>query len=70
MYKENPNFWEVEREYSKCYMNHQFEKNIHTQNYKYWEKTPYRNAYVSEDGFIVVPSFEIQKSKREKQIKE
>ncbi|MFT4537516.1 MAG: photosystem II stability/assembly factor-like uncharacterized protein, partial [Saprospiraceae bacterium] len=70
MYSENPNVWGVERAYSRYYMSHPFEKSIHTQNYKYWKKNLYRNDYVSDDGFIVVPSFEAQKSKRKSQIKE
>jgi len=54
MYDHNPNVKKVEFEYEKFYHNHPMEKNIHTQNYKFWRRQIDR--YVNADGYIKLPS--------------
>ncbi|NNE28651.1 MAG: hypothetical protein HKN16_03395, partial [Saprospiraceae bacterium] len=50
MYAENPNVYEVIDLYEQFYKTNQFEKNLHTQNYKNWL---FQTAtYVTDEGFI------------------
>ncbi|MDD4644845.1 MAG: hypothetical protein PHY99_02540, partial [Bacteroidales bacterium] len=53
MYNPNPNIRQVDFEFSKYYDSHPMEKDIHTQNYKFWHRRvmPFMNA----DGFIKLP---------------
>ncbi|MCG8577288.1 MAG: T9SS type A sorting domain-containing protein [Flavobacteriales bacterium] len=55
MYEDNPNVFEVNQLYEQYYKEHKWEKNIHTQNYKYWLKQI--KPYVQVEGNIVVPSY-------------
>ncbi len=50
MYSSVPNIDKVTNLYLKYYESHSFEKNIHTQNYKYWIRNVYLMA--DEKGFI------------------
>lgn len=56
MYDENPNVFEVIKSYEDYYREIEFEKNIHTQNYKFWLRSV--RDFVKEDGFIHVPDKE------------
>ncbi|MFK7906377.1 MAG: WD40/YVTN/BNR-like repeat-containing protein, partial [Chitinophagales bacterium] len=59
MYSENPNVDEVIKAYETYYKTHDFQKNIHTQNYKFWLKNI--GEYLTDDGFI-----QSEKPEREK----
>ncbi|MFK7903784.1 MAG: WD40/YVTN/BNR-like repeat-containing protein, partial [Chitinophagales bacterium] len=50
MYSENPNVDEVVKAYEAYYKTHDFQKNIHTQNYKFWLKNI--GEYLTDEGFI------------------
>lgn len=53
MYSDNPNVWEVDYLMELYYETHQFEKSIHTQNYKFWRKQI--ADYCQIDGTINIP---------------
>lgn len=53
LYEEGDNFEKVERLKSEYYRDHPWQKNIHTQNYKYWFKIV--NAHVGDDGYVYMP---------------
>ncbi len=61
MYSENPNLEEVNKAYDRYYSQHEFKKNVHVQNYKYWLKNI--QSYLDDEGFIVMPSAEQQAAK-------
>ncbi len=50
MYSENPNVHEVINGYETYYKTHDFQKNIHTQNYKFWLKNI--GEHLTDSGFI------------------
>ena len=50
MYADHPNVREVDWEYYQFYKENSFEKNIHTQNYKFWRRNI--DAYLDQEGFI------------------
>ncbi|MEZ4887916.1 MAG: LamG-like jellyroll fold domain-containing protein [Chitinophagales bacterium] len=50
MYSENPNVYEVIEQHDAFYKTHEFEKNIHTQNYKFW--LIHIGEYLNDKGFI------------------
>lgn len=50
MYSENPNVYEVIDLYEAFYKTNDFEKNIHTQNYKHWLKNV--ASYLNDEGYI------------------
>ena len=54
MYSDDPNVEEVIDLYDTYYRSHPFEKNIHTQNFKFWYK--YIKYHIAEDGRIKIPS--------------
>lgn len=54
MYSDNPNVSEVDYLYYQYYQSHPFQKNIHTQNFKYWKRQI--QDYLSSDGYIRIPS--------------
>jgi hypothetical protein len=54
MYSHDPNIDEVDAAYYDYYVTNSFEKNIHTQNYKYWRKKI--NSYINQDRLIRLPS--------------
>lgn len=54
MYSPDPNTEEVITQYDLYYRDHPFEKNIHTQNFKYWQKSI--RSYIASDGHIYIPS--------------
>lgn len=54
MYSADPNTDEVIRLYDLYYRDHPFEKNIHTQNFKFWQKSI--RSYIASDGHIYIPS--------------
>ncbi|MFN3939826.1 MAG: WD40/YVTN/BNR-like repeat-containing protein, partial [Chitinophagales bacterium] len=53
MYGENPNIWEVDRQYRKYYDTHVYTKNYHTQYYKRWRR--FVAPYTNDAGFITMP---------------
>lgn len=53
MYAEDANVLEVVDLYHTYYRSHSFEKNIHTQNFKYWLRQV--GPYVTNEGSIVIP---------------
>ncbi len=59
MYSENPNVYEVVRLYEAHYHPHNFEKNIHTQNYKYWLQEI--SKYPTDEGYIQTQNPEKEK---------
>ena len=50
MYSDNPNVREVDWEYYQFYKENVFEKNIHTQNYKFWRRNI--APYLDQNGYI------------------
>ncbi|MEN7547621.1 LamG-like jellyroll fold domain-containing protein [Rapidithrix thailandica] len=54
MYGDNPNVFEVDHLFWKYYTAQEFQKNIHTQNYKFWRK--HVDPYINEEGYIILPS--------------
>ncbi|MCH2235729.1 MAG: T9SS type A sorting domain-containing protein [Crocinitomicaceae bacterium] len=56
MYAPNANVFLVEELYYRYYKTHEFKKNIHTQNFKYWLRTT--EEMVTPKGFILKPSAE------------
>lgn len=54
MYSSDPNTDEVVSQYDLYYSQNAFEKNIHTQNFKYWYKSI--RSYIASDGHIYMPS--------------
>ena len=54
LYEEDDNFVKIEGLIKEYYKTHAWEKNIHTQNYKFWLKNV-RN-YIGDDGRINKPS--------------
>ncbi len=54
MYSADPNIDEVISQYDLYYRDHPFEKNIHTQNFRYWQKNI--QSYIASDGHIYIPS--------------
>ncbi len=50
MYSDNPNVKEIDWAYYQFYKEHAFEKNIHTQNYKFWRRNI--DSYIDHNGFI------------------
>ena len=59
MYDLDANVMEVIDAYHTFYSENSFEKNIHTQNYKYWLRTV--EPYVQESGEIIIPNKEVEK---------
>ena len=54
MYSENPNVYTVERQYNDYYRKYDFQKNMHTRNYRFWRKAvQYR---IDADGYILPSS--------------
>lgn len=68
MYSDNPNVRKVDFDYSLFYKEHVFEKNIHTQNYKYWHRNI--ENLIDKNGFIdqgiAKKEYEILLRKKEK----
>ena len=54
MYSHDPNIEDVNDLYDHYYQTHDFVKNIHTQNYKFWLKET--KEYINENGQIRVPT--------------
>lgn len=54
MYSEQPNFFEVVREYEKYYNEHPFEKTVHTQNYKHFYRMVSTNHLYDGTGKIEI----------------
>jgi len=67
MYSENPNVYEVVRQYEAHYKDNEFVKNIHTQNYKYWINNTI--DYLDDEGYIQQndPKRELRKKIRREQ---
>ena len=56
MYSDNPNVFEVKKEFRKYYESRAIKKNIHTKNYKFWKRAiQYR---IREDGTLAKQSNE------------
>ena len=64
MYSENPNVNLVEKAYTTFYRSNTFEKNIHTQNYKYWLRSIAQ--ITNAQGYIVQLSASEEKKKIKK----
>jgi photosystem II stability/assembly factor-like uncharacterized protein len=56
LYSANPNLYKIEESYNKYYRDHAFEKNTHTQNYKYFLKVVKDEGYIQADGSIHIPT--------------
>ena len=56
MYSENPNVLTVEKWYKDFYKLNDFQKNTHTQNYKFWTKLLTQNHWMDSNGFIKIPT--------------
>jgi len=54
MYGINPNVFEIDDAYIKYFKSNEFEKTIHTQNYKHWRWRI--EEYINQDGYIVLPT--------------
>lgn len=61
MYKEDPNVFQVIDLYEEYYSKNEFEKTIHTQNFKHWLKQT--EDYVGAEGWIRIPSSEEDRKK-------
>ncbi|MGB1104509.1 MAG: LamG-like jellyroll fold domain-containing protein [Crocinitomicaceae bacterium] len=61
MYETDANVMEVIDAYHAYYRVNAFEKNIHTQNFKYWLRTV--EPYVQENGEIICPVPELEKER-------
>jgi len=55
LYSESPNYFEIHREYDKYYRDRVFEKNTHTQNFKYFNMIINSMDYLLDDGTIEIP---------------
>eukprot|EP01029_Cantina_marsupialis_P006920 TRINITY_DN1763_c0_g1_i1.p1 TRINITY_DN1763_c0_g1~~TRINITY_DN1763_c0_g1_i1.p1 ORF type:complete len:1362 (+),score=115.66 TRINITY_DN1763_c0_g1_i1:13206-17291(+) len=66
MYSEDPNVLEVDYLYYQYYQNYSFQKNIHTQNYKYWKRQI--QEYISSNGYIRISSRSKEDEVRQKLI--
>ncbi len=64
MYSDDVNVWEVDQLFAEYYKVNEFEKSIHTQNYKFWRKAV--NEYCQDDGQIRVPSIKDQRERTER----
>ncbi len=66
MYLEDTNYLKVDSLKNKYYAHHTFQKNIHTQNYKYWLKQV--KNYIDDNGLIDYPEpwYEFQNYERKK----
>lgn len=58
LYSEEPNVIEIESAYNSYFEQHEFEKNVHTQNYKHFIQNVYQNELIKEDGEIYMPKIE------------
>lgn len=56
MYSDSVNVFEVDRLYKAYYQAFDFQKNIHTQNYKHWRRILDQQHYLKPDGSIVIPT--------------
>ncbi len=56
LYSDTPNIFELEKAYAKYYRTHVFEKNTHTQNYRYFMRQIYAAHYYTEDGNLHIPT--------------
>lgn len=56
MYADSVNVYEVDRQYSSYYEVYDFQKNIHTQNYKHWRRLIQQQHYLQADGTIYIPT--------------
>ncbi|SPE77696.1 PKD domain protein [Flavobacterium columnare] len=65
MYGENPNLYEIEKEYNLYYQKHDFIKTIHTQNYKHFINYVYTNNWINEKGDIIPRDNMTEKNKKE-----
>ena len=54
LYSHNPNIFEIKKFYTEYYSKNDFQKNIHTQNYKQFFKRLANGGYeIDEEGYIV-----------------
>ena len=56
LYSSEPNLFRIEESYNQYYKNHTFEKNTHTQNFKYFLSIIRNEDYLQEDGSIYIPT--------------
>lgn len=70
MYSENPNVEVVIRAYQAHYKTHEFQKTIHTQNYKHWLRVLNLHNYISADGFVKIPSQKVKDQQWEAYLEE
>ncbi|WP_435262282.1 LamG-like jellyroll fold domain-containing protein [Tenacibaculum sp. nBUS_03] len=63
LYNFNPNYYKIEKAFHNYYKDHIFEKNIHTQNFKYFSKIIHNHDYLKDNGDIHIPSLsELEKN--------
>jgi photosystem II stability/assembly factor-like uncharacterized protein len=58
MYSDSPNYFETVEAFESYYRDHEFNKNTHTQNYKYWNRIVSTEHFYLEDGTIKIPTVE------------
>lgn len=58
LYSQEPDIESIENSYRLYYEQHEFIKNVHTQNYKHFIKNVYQNEYILENGKIHIPTLE------------
>ncbi len=66
LYSSEPNLYKIEASFNKYYKNHTFEKNTHTQNFKYFSRVIKNEDYLQEDGSIYIPTFQERKIKEKR----
>ena len=54
MYSNNPNIFDIEKAYLAFYSSNDFEKTLHTENYKHLMKQVYQNHWYDDEGFVLV----------------
>lgn len=63
MYSENPNIFEIEKEYLAFFKSNEFKKSLHTQNYKHLMKQVHQNHWFDNDGYLLLKeSIELEHS--------
>ena len=66
LYSSSPNLYKIEESFNNYYKDHTFEKNTHTQNFKYFLRVIRNEDYLQEDGSIYIPTSQERKLKENK----
>ena len=56
LYSADPNYYEIKEAFQNYYKDHLFEKNTHTQNFKYFSKIIHHQNYILDDGRVYIPT--------------